>query len=181
MTENIIYIPFPKELYDDIIRFSDGEQDPASVAEWRVRGWVENLDSPDDTWGDRAFEVAEKYNPDRLKWWIEENDKEHAESMRRIKETRKALVWKEITVKHGTEVRMAYGKDTYFASVNNGKIVDQDGEFSPSAWAYKIAGNTARNAWRDIWFKETSSSTWVPAQLMRSQAKEELASRTANV
>jgi hypothetical protein len=31
-----------------------------------------------------------------------------------------------------------------------------------------------RNAWRDLWFREPLSKTWMPAQLLRNTAREEL-------
>jgi hypothetical protein len=50
---------------------------------------------------------------------------------------------------------------------------------SPSEWASKVAGGTSRNAWRDLWFKEPLSKTWVPAQLVRDQAQQEIQERGA--
>jgi hypothetical protein len=173
MTRDVIYIPFPKELYDDIIRFSDGTQDPASIAEWRVRGWVENLDNASEDWGDRAMEVAEKYNPETYERWLQQE----SEQMEAYAEKYKPLIWKEITVRSHSGVRMSYAGTVHFAEVRNGKIVDRDGQYSPSAWASKIAGGTARNAWRDIWFKDLTSPVWVPAQMMRAQAKDDLTAK----
>ena len=70
-----------------------------------------------------------------------------------------------------TDVRMAYGGTHHYAKVTNGRIVDADGDYSPSEWASKVAGGTSRNAWRDLWFREPTSKHWVPAQLLRDQAR----------
>jgi hypothetical protein len=67
---------------------------------------------------------------------------------------------------------MAYGDKHRYATVRRGHIVDDGEEYSPSEWASKVAGGTSRNAWRDLWFKEPLSKTWVPAQLLRDQAEE---------
>jgi hypothetical protein len=67
---------------------------------------------------------------------------------------------------------MAFGHDHHYAKVKGGKIVDDDGSYSPSEWASKVAGGTSRNAWRDLWFKEPLSKNWVPAQLLRDQTRQ---------
>jgi hypothetical protein len=90
------------------------------------------------------------------------------------KADRKPLVWKEVSIPSGSEVRMPYGGQHHYAKIRGGHIVDDDGEkYSPSEWASKVAGGTSRNAWRDLWFREPLSKTWVPAQLLRDQAREE--------
>jgi hypothetical protein len=37
----VIYIPFDKKLYDDLVRFSDGAINPASLAVGQVENWIE--------------------------------------------------------------------------------------------------------------------------------------------
>ena len=78
-----------------------------------------------------------------------------------------------ITVPAGSEVRMIYGGRHYYATIKNGRIVDEDREFSPSSWAAKIT-STARNAWRDLWFKFPGSRDWVPAEMLRQRARRAL-------
>jgi hypothetical protein len=66
-----------------------------------------------------------------------------------------------------------YGDQHHYATVQRGHIIDDGKEYSLSEWASKVAGGTSRNAWRDLWFKEPLSKTWVPAQLLRDQARQE--------
>jgi hypothetical protein len=167
-----IYIPIDKELYDDTIRFSDGKLDPASLAEDRLRSFIETtveFDPP--MWGDRLYDVAAKYAPHMLERWQHED----AEGFKEREEASRPLVWKEVTIANGAEVRMAYGDKHHFAVVRGGHIVDDGESYSPSEWARKIAAGTSRNAWRDLWFREPPSKTWVPASWMRQQARQELA------
>jgi hypothetical protein len=163
------------ELVADIIRFSDGRLDPFEMANDQLRNFVERTVEflGADLWGDRLDEVAEKYAPDVWKRWQEE-DATRAESRR---EENRPLVWKEITVPAGSEVRMAYGGQHHYATVQHGHIVDDGKSYSPSEWAWKIANQTSRNAWRDLWFRTPPSSTWVPAQLLRERAREEAKNR----
>jgi hypothetical protein len=173
-----IYIPFDQELYDDIIRFSDGRLDPVALANSQVRSWVESsIEFSDcEEWAeDRLEDLAKKYAPHVLERW----QKQHAEHLRQRSTENRPLVWKEVTIASGSDVRMFYNGAHHYAAVKGGKIVDDGEEYSPSEWASKIAGGTSRNAWRDLWFKELLSSTWVPAQLLRDQAQEEMNRRAA--
>ena len=119
--------------------------------------------------GERDVEFAELYFPEVAAEWLKEDVEAHTS---RRKEAQ-PLVWKEITVQHGSAVRMPYGGKHHYAEIKNGRIVDESGSYSPSEWASKVAGGTSRNAWRDLWFKEPMAKAWVPAQLLREQARSE--------
>jgi hypothetical protein len=176
MTGDLVYIPFSRKLYDDIVRFSDGALDPAALAESRVQSWVENsLEfGTDDPWvPERLEELAEIYAPHVLERWL----KEDTAQLRQRSENR-PLVWKELTIASGSQVRMSYDGEHHYAVVKGGHIVDDGRSYSPSEWASKIAGGTSRNAWRDLWFKELLSKAWVPAQMLRDQAQEEIRRKT---
>ena len=171
MAEPLIFIPFPQKLYDDIVRFSDGAISPESLAASQVQAWVANSVEFDfGDWGDRIEEVAEIYAPHVYERWMAED----SSTVERLKAENRPLVWKEVTVASGSDVRMSYGGDHHYAKVKAGKIIDGDASYSPSEWASKVAGGTSRNAWRDLWFKEPLGNSWVPARLLRRQAKKEL-------
>ncbi|MDF2995110.1 MAG: hypothetical protein K0R27_747 [Xanthobacteraceae bacterium] len=167
MPDGVIFIPLSQTLYRDIIRFSDGRIRPEHVVDDLVRDWIANsIEFGDGSqWGERIDEVAEHYAPHVHARWQEEDRK----AVLGASLGSRPLVWKEISVPAGSDVRMAYGQTHHYAKVKGGKIVDADGEFSPSEWASKIAGGTSRNAWRDLWFKEPHSPQWKPAQLLRDQ------------
>lgn len=161
-----ISIPFPRSLYDNIIRFSDGRVDPAWIAQDQVEQWVaRSVEDFNECWGDRVQEVAEIYAPDIAQQWRQEDRAERA------KQRRAALHWKEVTIPAGSQVRMAYGGIQHYAEVQNGAIVDDGKTYSPSEWASKVADGTSRNAWRDIWIKEPFDKHWVPAQKLRELAR----------
>ena len=170
MSDSRIYISFPRSLYDDIVRFSDGRIRPEVLAANQVETWVGNSVEFGfgEDWGDRIEEVAEIYAPHVHKKWMAEDKAEFERSMAE----NRPLVWKEVTVASGSLVRMAYGGDHFYAAVKAGKIADEDGYHSPSEWASKIAGGTSRNAWRDLWFREQLAKNWLPAQLLRDQARQ---------
>ncbi len=175
MPTDVVYVPLRRKLYDDIVRYSDGRVNPAAIAESQLESWVATdlQFGTEDHWGDRFEEIAGEYAPHLLK----EMDRERNEALTKYREEHKPLVWKEVSIRAGSEVRMAYGDTHHYAKVERGCIVDDGKEFSPSEWARKVADNTSRNAWRDLWFREPLSKAWVPAQLLRDQAKEEAANR----
>jgi hypothetical protein len=181
MTE-YVYLPFPKQLYDDLIRFSDGRCDPMYWAVDRLEQWIESnfysecngngwrSDSFMDQFSDRIEDFAEEYYPWALAHWEKQGERHIAER----RESRRPLVWKAVTIAAESEVRMSYGGLEHYAKVKDGKIKDGDGEFSPSEWASKVAGETSRNAWRDLWFKAPEETTWVPAMLLREKLRKSL-------
>lgn len=179
---DVIFVPFPKDLYDDLIRFSNGRINPVDWAVERLEAWIEQNFSSETMgmgWANDSFmenfeprieEFAEKYYPLALTYWAEQADKD----MESYLAKRKPLVWKEITIPASSDVRMSYGGTSHYATIHDGKIKDGDGEFSPSEWSSKVADGTSRNAWRDLWFKFPSKKDWVPAELIRQQARDSI-------
>jgi hypothetical protein len=174
MTE-VIFIPFKKSLYDDLIRYSDGAIDPADLAVAKVESWIDfNFalgpdgmdDSFDRLFGDRLLDFAAEYAPH----FVTEMQQRGDAQIQAILESRTPLVWKEVTVPAGSEVRMIYAGKHFYGTIKNGRIADDDGEFSPSSWTYKIT-RTARNAWRDLWFKFPGNADWVQADMLRQRAR----------
>ena len=176
MAETVVMmIPVDAKFCVDLIRFSDGGHTPGGIGELAQDQILSLLEFNYDTlgpqfFGDRAIEFADIYFPDIAERWRRED---RGDSSIPGKDA-KPLVWKEVTIAHGSAVRMQYGREMHFAKVEDGRVVDEDGAYSPSEWASKVAGGTQRNAWRDLWVKEPAASTWVPAQLLRQRAQEAL-------
>ena len=172
MPDDTIYIPFNKELYDDLVRFSDGTIDVSNFAETQIMDYMErNVGGlTSKVFGPRALDFYRKYFPDYAK--------EAEERIKRIEDLSlvelfdSPLVWKDITVEPGSKVRMQYGGTHHFAIVRDGKIEDEAGRFSPSQWARHIASGTSRNAWRDIEFMLQGSTIWVLADDLRKKARQ---------
>ncbi len=164
-----IYIPIKSKLYNDIVRFSDGKVDIPFIVELQLENWLERdlVLGDGSNWGERFKDAARVYAPSAL----QKLDK-NGEALDKFAGERKPLVWKEVTIAAGSDVRMTYGNTQHYATVRNGFIVDDDGSFSPSEWARKVAGNTSRNAWRDLWFRTPLSKDWVPAQALRTQPED---------
>jgi hypothetical protein len=166
-----IAIPFPKQLYHDLVRWSDGSFDPTEKCVWALLWWLETTaESGDDNgflkddFGDNVHEMISTLFPSLVPHGNDTSGNERRLSI--------PLVWKGVTVPEGSAVRMEYAGRVYTAEVVAGKIRDADGLYSPSEWASKVASWTSRNAWRDLWFKMPGSSAWVLAMTLRSKIKE---------
>ena len=167
MSNDVVMIPIPRELYSDLVRFSDGGIDPAYLAQSQIMNWIENFSFDDEVWGERYDDAAAKYAPHLL----EERERRIAEITSDYRSKNKPLDWGPISVPAGSEVRMSHKRETHYAVIQNGRISDADGEFTPNEWAAKVTG-TARNAWRDLWFKEPSGSSWSSAESLRQRARD---------
>ena len=179
MTETV-FVPFPKRLYDDLIRFSDGRCDPAEWAVVSLERWIDrNFETEmsglgwanDDfmrMFSDRMEDFAEAFYPAVLDYWAAQD------GLADKKPKGRPLVWKGIVIEAGSDVRMSYGGEQHYAKVEDGKIVDADGAFTPSEWASKVASGTSRSAWRDLWFRAPRETTWNPATVLRQKFLESL-------
>lgn len=176
-----IFIPFSRQLYDDIVRLSNGRMDPAYMAQQALEDMLalEAADQWADHWGENFEEAVELFVHGRR---VDEskNDQdvgsliERLVSEQQLKEQHpetKCLIWKELTIPAGTPVRMVYNEQTFFAAVQDGAIKDSDGDYSPSQWASKVARGTSRNAWRDIEFKDSKTGIWMLADEMRQRVR----------
>lgn len=168
MTE-YIYVAFPRKLYDDIVRFSDGRIDPIAIAQDQLLELMRHgADSFLHDWfGDRTEEFLAAHFPDILEDWAKKDADRLAAKLAAIS----PLVWKEVSIPAGSDVRMQYDGTHHYGKVKEGRIADQDGLFTPSEWASKVAAGTSRNAWRDLWFKFPGNSGWVSAMSLREQAR----------
>lgn len=165
---DVIYLPVPRKLYDDVVRISDGRCDLIDIAIDQFHDFIRRTaeDNAHGLMGDRLEEFLAIYHPDILARWQIQHAAEAEEEFDPI-ERFAPLVWKDVVIPWGSEVRMQYAGAYHIARIGRGKIVDKDGEFSPSEWASKIAGGTSRNAWRDLYFRSPSKPDWVSATALR--------------
>jgi hypothetical protein len=70
---------------------------------------------------------VEKYAPDVWKRWNKEDEIQSDER----REGNRPLVWKEVSIRAGSEVRMAYGDQHHYATIQRGRILDDEKEHFP--------------------------------------------------
>lgn len=67
---------------------------------------------------------------------------------------------------HGTEIRMRYKDQTYYATVEGDEIIYEGKTHSPASLANAVAGSS-RNAWRDLWIRKPGEKGWILADKLR--------------
>jgi len=180
---DVIYLPISKRLYDDVVRFSDGHCDLIWTMEEQFHHFIRRT-ADDNCFGvmgndpARLREFLKIYHPDIVDRWDNETavgEEEEAEPSAKWS----PLVWKEAEVPAGSEVRMQYAGAYHTARIANGKIIDRDGQYSPSEWASKVAAGTNRNAWRDLYFRLPGKADWTAAGTLREEARKQLSSQSS--
>jgi hypothetical protein len=69
-----------------------------------------------------------------------------------LKSDTQGYQWKNVFLPSGTELRMQYKGDYYYAKVEGDSVMYNGRSITPSVLANTVA-NGSRNAWRDIWVK----------------------------
>jgi hypothetical protein len=151
-----LYVPLHSDIVAEIVLRSQGRADVAAIVESCVDSFLERTKGDAQIWSDEhAGQVAEE----------EENG-----DLVQLGHPSKGYNWSGVFLPNGTKLRVTYmGKD-HFADVRHQQIFYADQAWTPSQFASKIANNTSRNAWRDIWVRKPDCSDWVFADhLRRSQ------------
>ncbi|HZV66271.1 MAG TPA: hypothetical protein VFG03_15300 [Telluria sp.] len=76
--------------------------------------------------------------------------------------------WKCLFLPDGTELRMRFGGEVFYARVLEDAIVYQGQRLSPRQLTIAIAGD-GHNAWRELWLLLPGESTWKLACLRRRE------------
>lgn len=84
--------------------------------------------------------------------------------------------WKQVFLPHGTRLRASFGRQPYFATVENSEIKCDGQSVSPSAFA-NLRGSGNRNAWKAVWLRFPGSAQWVLADACRTLQKTAVARR----
>lgn len=81
--------------------------------------------------------------------------------------------WKDLFLPNGTELRLRFQGDNYYARIAEGQLMYADEPMSPRAWLLLVTG-TVRNAWRDIWIRRHVHELWARASVWRPDGKRQL-------
>lgn len=78
--------------------------------------------------------------------------------------------WKSVFLPSGTQIRMPYKGNYFYAKVEGDEIIYNGKPTSPGALANTIA-HSSRNAWRDLWVKRPDDKEWLLADTLRPETK----------
>jgi len=87
-----------------------------------------------------------------------------------VKSDSRGYQWKALFLPHGTEIRMQYKGQYYYAKIEGDRLVYNGSSTSPATLANTITG-TSRNAWRDLWIKRPGDRDWTLADECRREAE----------
>lgn len=164
MTEDVIHIPLRREIYNKLLVATRGTFDPYEHAEEGVLRVCAAMIQAGNL----------EYDEDYIREHSSDLDDLHAEVGHEESRRPTPLIWKEITVPEHSHVRMKYNGLAFEAIVSDGAIKYEDKLYTPAQWANKIADNTNRNAWKDIWFKLPGQRDFVLASQLREAARARL-------
>lgn len=151
-----IFIPFPAEIYAELIRRS-GDPNPWGHVVAAVESDLDATEGDPSRW---SWEYIEKL--------AEQEDDEFEE---KFGNPSRGYQWQAVFLPNGTQVRMTYKGDTKHAEVRHEKLYWGDETMSPSQFARRAANNTSRNAWRDIYVKFPGDGSWKFADDLRRQKR----------
>ncbi|MDH5527326.1 MAG: hypothetical protein OEY97_08480 [Nitrospirota bacterium] len=150
-----VCVPISADLYNEFILRTGKSED---VAAW-IEGIVENFldDTKDDhpAWSEEYYEHLA--------------DQEADETLATYGLPGKGYHWQSVFLPNGTRLRMTYRGLEHFAEVRHQQIIYEGESCSPSEFASRVASNTSRNAWRDIWMRRPTDNEWVFADALRRQ------------
>ena len=78
--------------------------------------------------------------------------------------------WGDVFLPDGTEMRLHFLDESYFATVEDGELIYMGLPISPRAWCLMVTGSV-RNPWRDILVRRTVHEGWTRAQSLRKRAQ----------
>jgi hypothetical protein len=122
-----------------------------------ISGWIEHVlqdyldrTSNDDGWNEEYYDYLNK-----------------EVSQEEFGDPKDGCRWNPLFLPNGTQIYMLYKQEKSHAVVKFGKIHFNNKTYSPSELASAVAGNTKRNAWRDLYIKRPEDSEWSLADLLR--------------
>ena len=151
---DFVYVPLHVELYADLVRRS-GEADVSGFIEHSVESFLERTEGDPHVWPAEYI--------DRLA------DEEDAAFHERYGDRSRGYQWQTVFLPNGTNIRMSYGGQDFHAEIRHSGLLFQDERMSPSQFASRVANNTSRNAWRDLYVQFPGRASWELANVLRQR------------
>ena len=150
---NYIYVPLYIDLYADLVLRS-GTADVSGYIEHSVQSFLERTEGDADIWS--AEYIQKLY------------DQEDEAFLEKYGNPERGYQWQTVFLPNGTKVWMSYKSQDSYAEIRHGKLhYGEEVMSSPSQFASRVAGNTNRNAWRDLYIKFPGEGSWKLASSLR--------------
>src|SRR6476646_791733 len=134
-----VAIPMSGEIIAEIILRSQGRIDPVGLIENAIEDFLERTRGAADIWGDEHASAVAQEQADG--------------SFQKCGPASRGYHWQNVFLPNGTQLKMQYRSRDHFAEIRHQQLYHEGTSTSPSQFACRVADNTSRNAWRDIWVK----------------------------
>ena len=151
-----LYAPIHKDHVTEIVRRTGS----ADVTPW--------IDHAMQTFLDRTEGDPDLWSSGYVEGLVDEEGDQFRET---FGDPSRGYQWQNVFLPNGTQVRMTYKGDTTHAEIRHEKLCWGGETMSPSEFARRVAGNTSRNAWRDLYIKFPGDGRWEFADDLRRQAR----------
>lgn len=144
-------------LHNELVLRTRSTSDVTSYIEHALEGFLDRTATDGGLWNHQYIEELAS---------LEEN-----QQLRKYGDPNKGYQWQMVFLPNSTKLMMTYMGIDHYAEVMHEKIVYEGNAYSPSELASRIANNTRRNAWRDLWIQLPDSSQWKLANEIRWEEK----------
>ncbi len=151
-----IFVPLRADLYAELVRRS-GRSDVSIYIENQIDDFLESTKGDPEIWSSEYVENL-----------AEQEDDEYRE---KFGDPGRGYQWQKVFLPNGTKVRMTYRGDASYGEIRHSELFLEDESMSPSEFASRVANNTSRNAWRDIYVKFPGDGSWKIADDLRRQSR----------
>jgi len=146
-------IQIPAQLVSEIIVRSNGRIDVTDLVGGLVQDFLDRTRGDPLVWSEEHAAMV--------------SSEEGGDPIRKYGHPERGYKWQNIFLPNGTILRIKYKGDEYFAEVRHQTIYYNEQPCSPSQFANRVANNTARNAWHDIWIRRATDKDWVYSDSLR--------------
>ena len=134
------------KLHNELVLRTRSTADVTSFVEFALEGFLERTVEDDSLWSAEYIEGLGAGSED--------------DGLAKYGDPTQGYHWQAVFLPNGTSLRITYKGRVRTAEIRHRKLMDGESSLSPSEWASRVANNTSRNAWRDIWVKRPGDDTW---------------------
>ena len=158
-----VHVPVQRDTYKAFVAMLDDSEHPVAVIERLLQDfWGERFERQDSL---GLLQGGSSTNEDLLV-----QEKAWTAHYGNIKE---GYRWDRLLLRNGTQLRSTYKGCEHIAEVRHSEIWYQGKTFTPSKFANAVAGNTIRNAWRDLSIK-LPGCEWQEAAALRHNPPDDI-------
>lgn len=151
---SVLSVSVRSDLIAEIILRSRGKANVASMIEHSIETFLDRTRGDPDIWSEEHAESVA--------------DEEVDDTLVKYGHPAKGYHWQNVFLPNGSQLKISYKGGEKLAEVRHQQIYYDGTPCSPSQFASRVANNTSRNAWRDIWVKRPTDRDWIFGDTLRT-------------